>query len=57
MLPGVPGDVVVWDTSRLERLHTYHGHKAMVRSVCFAPDGKTLASSSDDMTVRLWKVE
>jgi WD40 repeat protein/serine/threonine protein kinase len=32
------------------------GHKQGVSSICFSPDGRTLASSSDDSTVRLWNV-
>jgi RNA polymerase sigma factor (sigma-70 family) len=31
-------------------------HNAMVRSVAFSPDGKRLATSSFDRTVRLWQV-
>ncbi len=33
------------------------GHSAFVSSVAFSPDGKYLASSSKDTTLRLWSVE
>jgi WD40 repeat protein len=33
------------------------GHSALVSSVAFSPDGKTLANGSWDNTIKLWNVE
>ena len=43
---------VVYGVKERDRLE---GHSDYVRKVSFSPDGKTLVTSSDDGTVKLWK--
>ena len=37
-------------------IHTLIGHEGNVQSVCFNPNGSTIASSSMDTTIRIWIV-
>ena len=47
----------VWNVTTGEKIGTLNGHKAGVLEVAFSGDSRTLASSSDDWTVKLWHVE
>ena len=58
MIAGLGADfeVVLWDPRTGKRLRALKGHSGNVTSLAFSPDGGTLASSSGDGTVELWKV-
>jgi WD40 repeat protein len=41
-------------TYRIREKNTLEGHQDMISNLSYSPDGKTIASSSDDKTIKLW---
>lgn len=54
---GADNTIKVWQIATGQLLQTNIGHRGLVISLVFSPDGKTLASSSIDGTIKLWHTD
>jgi WD domain, G-beta repeat len=46
----------LWEVASCKEIGQLSGHRATVRAIAFSPDGRTLASGSDDLTCLVWDV-
>jgi WD40 repeat protein len=46
--------IKLWDIFACRNVHVFKGHKGWVTSVAFAPEGKSLVSTSEDGTALVW---
>ena len=53
----IDATVRLWDVDTQTEIAVLRGHTGWVNGVSFSPDGKTIATGSNDRIVRLWDVE
>jgi WD40 repeat protein len=50
----IPQPVEIWDVAQAKQILSLPGFTTAVRSLAFSPDGKVLATGSDDQKVGIW---
>lgn len=48
--------IILWDVETRRQIKTFEGHPDRIISLAFSPDGKILASGTDDYNIILWDV-
>jgi serine/threonine-protein kinase len=54
MKPPPPGEVKVWDQAAAKTPAFDSGHKKMITALALSPDGRLLATGSEDQAIKLW---
>ncbi|MCJ1473376.1 hypothetical protein MMC13_002027 [Lambiella insularis] len=54
--PAADATVRIWDTATGKLLNILEGHLAGISTIAWSPDSRTLASGSDDKSIRLWDI-
>ena len=50
----IPQPVEVWDAAQVKQILSLPGFTTAVAGVAFSPDGKVLATGSDDQKIKIW---
>ena len=54
--PAADATIRIWDTATGKHMLSLEGHLAGISTIAWSPDSKSLASGSDDKSIRLWDV-
>jgi WD40 repeat protein len=53
----VDWNIMTYNITRKQPVHSLQGHKGRVTGLCFSPDGRSVVTGSWDETVRVWDPE
>ncbi|PSB67246.1 molecular chaperone DnaJ, partial [filamentous cyanobacterium CCP1] len=47
----------IWNLETLRERYTLHGHTQWINAIAYSPNGQTIASSSNDSTIKIWQCD
>lgn len=54
---GYRQEFALWDVQTKTMIHTFTGHSEYINEIVFSPDGQTIATGSNDSTIKLWNLQ